>query len=71
MRILFLGYEENQIIDFLSEENEITVWNKKINIDFVNKFDYLISYGYRHIIKKEVIQASKNEIINLHKQKNN
>tara|TARA_Y100001963_G_scaffold9243_1_gene11890 strand:- start:3034 stop:3585 length:552 start_codon:yes stop_codon:yes gene_type:complete len=66
MNILFLGYEENQIVDFLKEKNDVVVWDAKVNPEFVSQFDYVISYGYTHIIKKDVIDVSKNGIINLH-----
>ena len=64
--ILFLGNENNSIIDFLKDEYSVTLCTEKIDVDYVKKFDFVISYGYRHIIKKNVIDASKNGIINLH-----
>ena len=66
MNILFLGYENNSIIDFLKNKNSVTMYTEKIDVDYIKKFDFVISYGYRHIIKKNVIDASKNGIINLH-----
>ena len=66
MNILFLGDEENHIIDFLKKENDVVVWDTKVNSEFISQFDYIISYGYTHIIKKDIIDASKNGIINLH-----
>jgi methionyl-tRNA formyltransferase len=66
MNILFIGYKENQLIDFLKKENFVVVTADKVNVDFVKQFDYVISYGYLHIIKKDVIDACKNGIINLH-----
>ena len=51
MNILFLGYKENQIIDFLSKENDVVVWDEKVNSDFVSQFDYIISSLY--IAKQE------------------
>lgn len=64
--ILFLGNENNSIIDFLKDKYSVTLCTEKIDVDYVKKFDFVISYGYRHIIKKNVIDASKNGIINLH-----
>lgn len=66
MNILFLGYEENRIIDFLRNNNDVTVRQDKVDAKFVSYFDYVISYGYLHILKKDTIDASKNGIINLH-----
>ena len=66
MNILFLGYEENQIINFLNQHNDVVVWSDKVNTEFVSQFDYVVSYGYLHILKNDVIKACKNGIINLH-----
>jgi len=66
LSILFLGYSENKIIDFLSKENDVVVWDAKVNSEFVSQFDYVISYGYTHILKEDIINSSKNGIINLH-----
>ncbi len=66
MNILFLGDCENQIVHFLNEENDVSVWDAKVNSEFVSQFDYVISYGYTHIIEKDIIDMSKNGIINLH-----
>ena len=66
MKILFLGYKENQIIDFLNENNDVVVWNDRVDSEFVSQFDFVISYGYLHIFKKDVIDACKNGILNLH-----
>tara|TARA_Y100000389_G_C17342696_1_gene454204 strand:+ start:405 stop:971 length:567 start_codon:yes stop_codon:yes gene_type:complete len=64
--ILFLGYSENKIIDFLNKENRIVVHNQKVDEKFIREFDYIISYGYNHLFKKNIIDSSKNGIINLH-----
>ena len=66
MKILFLGYEKNPIIDFLREENNITIRQDSISADFVEDFDYVISYGYTRILKKDVIGACRRGIVNLH-----
>ena len=66
MKILFLGYDDNKIIDFLKLANDVLVHTDKIDSKFISEFDYVISYGYRYIISKEVIDSSKNGIINLH-----
>lgn len=69
MRILFLGYDKNQtsLIDFLSEEgHEVSHYSAAANLNYFKKFDFVISFGYRHIIKKDVIDYFGNKIINLH-----
>jgi len=67
-RILFLGYDNTPLIDFLKKNNcDIhIITDKKINKDIVKNFDFIISYGYRHIIKKDIIDLFENKIINLH-----
>lgn len=69
MKILFLGYQDAPLIDFLIENGEdVTVTNDKINPNFIisNAFEFIISYGYRYIIKKEVLDLLPGKVINLH-----
>ena len=66
-KILFIGYDNKstKLIDKLIE-NKCEVWhtNKKFNqIEF---FDLIISFGYRHLIKKEFLKFHNIPIINLH-----
>ena len=65
-KILFLGYTENQIVNFLRRENQVVVFNDKVDINIIKEFDYIVSYGYNYIFKKYIIDSSKNGIINLH-----
>lgn len=69
MRILFLGYDDTvtSLIRFLkSKGHDVSHTQEKINIDYVYDFDWLISFGYRYIITKDVIDAMGGNIINLH-----
>lgn len=66
MNILFLGYHENPVIDFLKIDNFVVTCNDKVSPEFVKSFDYVVSYGYTHILKKNVIDACRAGIINLH-----
>lgn len=69
MNILFLGYdgEQTTLIDFLeSKDHTIVHMDDPIDENIISLFDYCISFGYRHIIKKPVIEAISNNIINLH-----
>lgn len=69
MRIFFLGYDSSNtsLIDFLkSNGHDVLHTSSKITPNDVAGFDWLISFGYRHIIPKEVIDASGDKIINLH-----
>lgn len=66
-KILFLGYSRQQttlIDDLVSTNNE--VWHTEESISSTSGFDLVISYGFRHILKREVINSSPAPIINLH-----
>lgn len=65
MRILYLGYPKNDIHYFLQTKGTVYQTQEKINFD-ISQFDWIISYGYSHIIKQDVIDKAKNPIINLH-----
>jgi methionyl-tRNA formyltransferase len=66
-RILFLGYSESQtkIIDALVTNNCL-VDHTNDEIEPVAGYDYVISYGYRHILKQNVIDGFDCPIFNLH-----
>lgn len=69
MKVLFLGNETNPLIQYLKQEGEsVAVWNGKIDEAVLNNTmpDFIISYGYRHIIKEWVINRYPDKIINLH-----
>ena len=65
MKILYLG-PKNKILDVL--QFECGLYNVTQTEDMVNDlsyYDWVISYGYRHILKKQHIKSAKNPIINL------
>ena len=68
MKILFLGLESNILYkELLKIENEMDILSTKITKEDVINYEFIISFGYNHIIKKEVIDLFKNNnIINLH-----
>jgi methionyl-tRNA formyltransferase len=69
-KCLFLGYtnKETDIIKFLRRKNFIVLEhrNKLLSVDLINKYNLILSYGYRRIIKKNIIKQLKRPIINLH-----
>ena len=67
MNLLLLSEKKNdEFVSFLSERGEVN-WSKDIiNAKLVSNYDWIISYGYRHIISNDIINKSKNQIINLH-----
>ena len=72
MSILFLGSEKEPqlvLLDFLSNEgNTITKHEEKLNIENIVKcnYDFLISFGYRYMVRKEILDYFKGKAINLH-----
>lgn len=69
MIILFLGSADNKLVDFLKQSgNEVHVFEEKITPETLKTLqtEWIISYGYRHIISKEIIDLIYPRIINLH-----
>ena len=66
-KVLFLGYKENEthIIKSLIDK-DCAVWHTEDKIQSTIGFDMVVSFGYRHILKKEVITSSPAPIVNLH-----
>lgn len=65
MKILFLGYKENPVIDFLKTKGEVICVLPRGEIP-TNDFDYLVAYGYERIIPHNVIEKYKGRSVNLH-----
>lgn len=68
-RILLLGPQHQRLINFLlANEDDVVMTDAPLedNLRFFNKFDFIISYGYRHIIRKTVIDHFGCLAINLH-----
>ena len=69
MKILLLSpYPENILNTIKIQGDSYIIFNKKINKNFIinNQINFIISYGYKHIISKEVINYISDSIINLH-----
>lgn len=69
MKILFLGPDTSPLIKYLEAYGEtVCVMDDKLSIEFVKEIapEFIISYGYRHMIKEDIIQSYPNRIINLH-----
>ena len=66
-RVLFLGYtrEQTTLVDELVNSN-CEVWHTQEKIQSTEGFDFVISFGYQHILTKSIIESSKAPIINLH-----
>nr|WP_263326541.1 formyltransferase family protein [Neobacillus sp. Marseille-Q6967] len=69
MKILFLGPYKERMIEFLQSFNDEVLLHEKKLIPMQviqSDYDFIISYGYRYIIPKEVVDFYKDRIINLH-----
>ena len=69
MKVLILSPYPEKIISTINDENDdYLVFNEPINLEFVknNSIDFVISYGYKYLIKKDIINYLKFHIINLH-----
>ncbi len=61
MKILYLG-KPSRITHFLGVDRI----ECGISAEYAKDFDWLISYGYRHILKKEILDLFPDRAINLH-----
>ena len=69
MNVLVLSPYPEEIVEVIKREGDnCIVYNNDIEIDYLklNSIDFIVSYGYSKIIKKEVIKYIKYSIINLH-----
>ncbi len=67
--ILFLGPADSPLLEWMKDNGEkIIQYSDKITADFIDKnnISFLISYGYNHVVKKEVLDKLPNKAINLH-----
>lgn len=70
MRVLFLTNNDNthELIEFIKQTDEVIIFNDKITLDTIKTYnpEFVVSYNYRFIIEKDVIEFMKNRMINLH-----
>jgi methionyl-tRNA formyltransferase len=69
MRVLFLGSDDSSLVAWLrSVGEEVVATAKPIDVAFLDEYspDMLVVYGYRHIIKKDVLVQCAGKVINLH-----
>jgi UDP-4-amino-4,6-dideoxy-N-acetyl-beta-L-altrosamine N-acetyltransferase len=69
MKILYLGLHNEELASFLKEDgHQILEKESPIDVQFFKetRIDFVISYGYRHIIKPEVLHFMSGRVINLH-----
>ena len=69
MKVLFLGPTSSPLRQWLVDQGEYVVGTAApITPGFVvcNNFDFLISYGYRYILSKDILDLLPNRAVNLH-----
>jgi methionyl-tRNA formyltransferase len=69
MRVLLLSYEDSRVKQFLDRRPlELIQTMDKLTLGEIQELepDLIVSYGYRHIIKGDVIDAFEGRIVNLH-----
>jgi methionyl-tRNA formyltransferase len=68
-RILFLGPADSPVMKFLIQAGEDVLQTvDRIDAAFAqaSSCEFLVSYGYRHILKPEVLELFPNKAVNLH-----
>lgn len=70
MKILLLGPKNEHLIRFFEIKGDtVACFEDRIELiesDFLNKTDYVICYGYRHILRKDFLDLFPQRVINLH-----
>jgi methionyl-tRNA formyltransferase len=69
MKVLFLGKIDSPVIEILrGSGDEVVQTEEKLSLSFLEeeKFDFLVSHGYWHILKKEMLTIFPDRAINLH-----
>ena len=70
MNILLLGNQSMKLMPMLKNNDELLMWigDWEFQIEFLetNKIDWIVSFGYRHIVSKEVLDFIEGKAINLH-----
>jgi methionyl-tRNA formyltransferase len=65
LKFLYLG-DKSSVYDYLLSIGETHITQQKITPQYISEYDWVVSYGYRHILKKHHILSSHNPILNLH-----
>ena len=67
--ILFLGPEDSPLIAWLRAQGEdVAQTSDALSTDVVSNrgYSFLISYGYRHILRNDILSLFPDKAINLH-----
>lgn len=63
--ILYLG-TNSPLIEYLAGYGSVDITDDRISPEKIKTYDWVVSYGYVHILKKEHLDAAKNPVLNLH-----
>ncbi len=69
MKVLFLGPTDSPLIEYLrSTGDEVVARFERLDLIWLNDHpcDFLVSYGYQHILPKEVLDGFFDRAVNLH-----
>lgn len=69
MKILYLGPENHEVIVYLKSFGDEIITTKEPlenESDILKNVDFIISFGYRHILRNAIIKKFQNRILNLH-----
>lgn len=69
MNVLVLGNNNSAVTTIVRESScSAMEYSHKFNVEFFksHKVDFIVSYGYRHIISETVLDFIKDKVINLH-----
>ena len=69
-RIIFLGYKkkDTKLISYLRRNKILVIENgqKTLNSKKLDSFDLIISFGYKKIIKRNILKKLERPPVNLH-----
>lgn len=66
MKVLFLGYIDSPLVDFVRSGDDLVASGARLSDEAFVGYDFLISYGYRYIIREQVLKLFGERAINLH-----
>jgi methionyl-tRNA formyltransferase len=68
MRILYLGYKNSKILEFLQNKFEVICIDEKLTKEKIDEIepDNIVVYGYRYILESFIVEKYDKKIINLH-----
>jgi methionyl-tRNA formyltransferase len=70
LKILFLGpngQKQIELVNYLKKDGHSIFWtSKKLNYIDIQNYDFLVSFGYRYIVNKEILDHLTGKAINFH-----